>query len=59
MVPSIATPRAPPTCLVVSFIAEPTPAFLTGNDPIIEFVAGLMAVPMPADVMAIPISTTQ
>ena len=52
MLPRIATPRAPPICLVVSFMAEPTPALANGRDPMIESVAGAIAVPMPAPRMA-------
>ena len=47
MLPRIATPSAPPTCRVVSFIAEPTPAFASGSEPMIDSVAGAIAVPMP------------
>ena len=46
--PMIATPRAPPTCRVVSLIAEPTPAFSRGSDPITDSVAGAIVMPMPA-----------
>ena len=45
--PMMATPSAPPISRVVSFIAEPTPAFSRGSDPMIESVAGAMARPMP------------
>jgi hypothetical protein len=47
MLPRIATPRAPPICRVVSFIAEPTPALASGREPMIDSVAGTIAVPMP------------
>ena len=43
----MATPSAPPISRVVSFIAEPTPAFSRGSDPMIESVAGAIARPMP------------
>jgi hypothetical protein len=47
--PSRATPTAPPICRVVSFMAEPTPAFSRGSDPMIDSVAGAMmcAIPRP------------
>ena len=45
--PSTATPNAPPTCRVVSFTAEPTPAFARGSEPMIESVAGAITLPMP------------
>ena len=47
MLPRIATPSAPPICRVVSFIAEPTPALASGSEPMIDSVAGTIAVPMP------------
>ena len=47
MLPSTATPSAPPISRVVSFTAEPTPALSTGSEPMIESVAGAIAVPMP------------
>ena len=40
--PMTATPTAPPTCLVVSFTADPTPALARGKDPMIDSVAGAM-----------------
>ena len=56
MLPMIATPSAPPISRVVSFIAEPTPAFSGGSDPMIESVAGAIARPMPTPMMT---STTR
>ena len=47
MLPRMATPSAPPICRVVSFIAEPTPAFSFGSEPMIDSVAGVIARPMP------------
>ena len=47
MLPRMATPSAPPISRVVSFIAEPTPAFSGGTEPMIESVAGAIAKPMP------------
>ena len=38
---------APPVWRVVSFMAEPTPAFSRGSEPMIESVAGAMTLPMP------------
>src|SRR6266508_791 len=38
--PTTATPTAPPVCRVVSLTAEPTPAFASGSEPMIESVAG-------------------
>ena len=49
IVPNTATPKAAPTCLVVLFIAEPTPDWLTGIAPITEFVAGLIVKPIPSE----------
>src|SRR3954451_4636225 len=46
--PRIATPRAPPIWRVVSFIADPSPAFASGREPMIDSVAGTIAVPMPS-----------
>ena len=48
--PNIATPTAPPTCRVVSFMAEPTPAFSRGSAPMIDSVAGatMCAIPTPS-----------
>ena len=48
MLPRMATPRAPPTWRVVSFMAEPTPALSSGSEPMIDSVAGDMAMPMPS-----------
>ncbi len=47
MLPMMATPSAPPISRVVSFMAEPTPAFSGGSDPMIESVAGAIARPIP------------
>ena len=47
MLPRIATPSAPPISRVVSFTAEPTPAFSGGSDPMIESVAGAIAIAIP------------
>src|SRR5436190_5569187 len=47
MLPRIATPSAPPTCRVVSFIAEPSPALASGSEPMMDSVAGTIAVPIP------------
>src|SRR3954469_13400922 len=55
--PRIATPRAPPIWRVVSFIAEPRPAFASGNEPMIDSVAGTIAVPMPTPRITRAIST--
>ena len=55
--PMIATPSAPPTCRVVSFIADPTPAFASGSEPMIDSVAGAIAIPMPAPRITSAIST--
>ena len=49
MLPSTATPRAPPSSRVVSFMAEPTPARLVGTATMIDAVNGDMARAMPAD----------
>ena len=42
-----ATPSAPPTWRVVSFTAEPTPALPSGNEPMIDSVAGAIVSAMP------------
>ena len=55
--PRIATPRAPPIWRVVSFIADPRPAFASGSEPMIDSVAGTIAVPMPAPRITSAIST--
>ena len=49
--PTIATPSAPPTWRVVSFTAEPTPAFARGSEPMIDSVAGAIVRPMPIAIM--------
>ena len=41
-------PRAPPSSRVVSFTADPTPAFDSGTDVMISPVAGAAVMPMPA-----------
>ena len=43
----MATPSAPPTWRVVSFTAEPTPALPSGNEPMIDSVAGAIVSAMP------------
>ncbi len=48
MLPSTATPSAPPVCRVVSLTAEPTPAFPGGREPMIDSVAGAVVRPIPA-----------
>ena len=45
-------PSAPPSSRVVSFTAEPTPAFDNGTDDMISLVAGAAVMPMPAPRMA-------
>ncbi len=47
MLPSTATPRAPPSSRVVSFTAEPTPALFGGSEPMIASVAGAITRAMP------------
>ena len=53
----MATPSAPPTWRVVSFIAEPTPAFASGSEPMIDSVAGVIASDMPVPRTMIASST--
>ena len=53
-----ATPSAPPICRVVSFIADPTPAFSRGKDPMIDSVAGAMTQPMPNAKTMMPVTKT-
>ena len=48
--PSTATPSAPPSSRVVSFMAEPTPARLSGTEAMISVVSGVM-------VRAIPVAS--
>ena len=45
--PRIATPSVPPTMRTVSFMAEPTPAWASGSELIMDSVAGAIVVPMP------------
>ena len=52
--PMMATPRAPPICRVVSFMADPTPAFEGGREPMIDSVAGAIARPMPMPMRTMP-----
>ena len=47
MLPSTATPSAPPVWRVVSFTAEPTPARVVGSEPMIDSVTGATVRPMP------------
>ena len=49
MLPSTATPSAPPTWRVVSFMAEPTPALASGTELMMAPVAGADVTAMPAD----------
>ena len=57
MLPKMAMPSAPPSSRVVSFTADPTPAFVSGTALMISLVAGaavrLMPVPRAAKVSAI------
>src|SRR5439155_24894435 len=55
--PRIATPRAPPICRVVVFIADPTPALASGSEPMIDSVAGVIASAMPVPRTMIEINT--
>src|SRR5437762_3287328 len=48
MLPTTATPSAPPSSLVVSLTAEPTPALASGSDTMIAPVDGAVVIPMPA-----------
>ncbi len=59
MLPSSAMPSAPPSSRVVSFTAEPTPAFDSGTDVMISLVAGaaVMLIPAPSRPNAAPITT--
>ena len=52
--PSTATPSAPPACRVVSFMAEPTPAFSFGTEPMIDSVADGIAIDIPPDMHTRP-----
>ena len=51
-VPSTATPSAPPTCIDVSLVAEPTPASARGSEPMIDSVSGARANPTPSPTRA-------
>ncbi len=53
--PMTATPRAPPTCRVVSLTADPTPAFSRGSEPITDSVAGAIVMPMPTAIRQNPL----
>src|ERR1700737_1939567 len=55
----MATPNAPPTSRVVSFIAEPTPALPGGSDPMIDSVAGTIDMDSPTAMITRPPSTCQ
>ena len=46
--PRTATPRAPPSSRVVSFMAEPTPALPSGTDTMMRVVSGVIVSAMPA-----------
>ena len=46
--PTIATPRVPPSWRVVSLTAEPTAALSADSDPMIASVAGAVVNPRPA-----------
>lgn len=59
MLPSTATPRVPPTSRVVSFTAEPTPAFAGGSDAMIDSVAGATAEPSPNPIRIIAVAITE
>ena len=48
MLPRMAIPSAPPSSRVVSFTADPTPAFDIGTALISSPVAGAAVMPMPA-----------
>ena len=48
MLPTIATPSAPPSSRVVSLTADPMFARSGGSEPMIDSVAGAPASPMPA-----------
>ena len=52
-------PRAPPSSRVVSFTADPTPAFDRGTDDMISPVAGAAVMPMPAPSTANAAATTR
>ena len=45
-------PSVPATSRTTSFIAEPTPALAFGSEPMIASVAGAIAMPMPAPIVA-------
>ena len=57
MLPTMATPSAPPTSRLVSFTAEPTPAWWSGSEPMIDSVAGATDKPMPVPMRIIAIIT--
>ncbi len=50
--PTIATPRAPPTSLMVSLMALPAPAWCAGTVVMMVVLAGAMTRPMPAPMIA-------
>ncbi len=51
-------PRAPPTSRVVSFMAEPTPALLGGNDDTIASEAAGISIAMPAASITRPMASS-
>src|SRR5689334_6312990 len=53
MLPNTATPSAPPSSRVVSFIAEPTPARSRGTPDMIALVNGAIATDIPATITTI------
>ena len=57
--PSTATPRAPPSSRVVSFVAEPIPARSRGTAAISWVVIGVIVIAMPAARKKITMSITQ
>src|SRR5918995_2159008 len=59
MLPSTAPPSVPPTSRVVSFTADPTPAFSGGSDARIDSVAGAAAEPSPNPIRIIAVAITE
>ena len=57
--PTIATPRVPPSSRVVSLTAEPTPALSADNEPMIDSVAGAVVRPRPPPSISICVAISR
>jgi hypothetical protein len=57
MLPSTATPRVAPSSRSTSFMADPTPAFSFGSEPMIASVAGVIATARPKPMTTSAVAT--